>query len=99
MFAGKNSELFLEINNIRSIDSTATNPEVIGQSLKTLPFYRGGDGMDYHLYLYKPVKQYLQISTKTGVTLAANDMATRAYVTPEKWLVEGITWYQDERLY
>ncbi|XP_059162399.1 uncharacterized protein LOC131945812 [Physella acuta] len=98
-FAGKNSELFLEINNIRSIDSTASNPEVIGQSLKTLPFYRGGDGRDYHLYLYKPVKQYVQVSTKTGVTLAANDMATRAYVTPEKWLVESITWYQDERLY
>ncbi|CAL1537785.1 unnamed protein product [Lymnaea stagnalis] len=98
-FGGKNSELFLEINNVRSPNSTVPSPEVIGQSLRTMPFYRGGSGKEYFMYLYKPVKQFIQVSTETGVTLATFEMATRMYVRPTPWLVEKVTWFKDERLY
>ncbi|BFZ11890.1 hypothetical protein BsWGS_14929 [Bradybaena similaris] len=97
-FKGKNSELYLEINNVRIPDFRSTEPEIVGQSLRTVPFYREGDGKNFHLYLYKPVKQYIQVSSTTGLTIASFDMATREYKATADWLVENITWYKDDRI-
>ncbi|XP_013072103.2 uncharacterized protein LOC106059108 [Biomphalaria glabrata] len=99
LFNGNNSEMFLEMTNVRSPNVTDGVPEVVAQSLRTVPFYRQGSSKDYFMYLKNNVKQYLQVSTKTGLTVAQFDMVTRAYVKPSDWLVESITWYKDERLY
>ncbi|KAH9487996.1 hypothetical protein Btru_066793 [Bulinus truncatus] len=96
---GNKSEMFLEMTSVRCPSSSDSVPEIVGQSLRTVPFYRLGTSKDYHMYLKDNVKQYIQVSTASGLTIAQFDMVTRDYVKQNNWLVEGITWYKDERLY
>lgn len=97
-FKGQNSELYLEINNVRTPDFRAKEAEVIGQSLRTVPYYREVDGKGFHMYLYSPVKQFVELSTSAGVTVVNFDMATREYKETADWPVESITWLKDDRI-
>ncbi|XP_005107615.1 uncharacterized protein LOC101849878 [Aplysia californica] len=92
---GRNSELFLEINNVRSPDLTVAEPEVIGQSLRTVPYYRASSSDSYYMPLYRPLRQYLEVSSTHGVTMSHFDMATKEFVATKEMPAESVTWYKD----
>ncbi|GFO16895.1 hypothetical protein PoB_004340000 [Plakobranchus ocellatus] len=98
-FKGLTSEMYLEINNMRTSDISALKPEIIGQSLRTVPVDLNKGGKSYTLDLYFPVKQYIEISTSTGVSSHLYSMKSRGYLGRADWTVRSITWFQDSRLY
>ncbi|KAK3787456.1 hypothetical protein RRG08_025722 [Elysia crispata] len=95
---GQNSELFLEVNSMRTSSPGSLRPDVISQSLRTIPYYMTKGGKTYTMDLYQPQKQYIEISTVTGVAAHRVNMKSREYDVLAGWDVQAISWFQDNRL-
>jgi len=88
------SELYLEVNNIRCNNVTSSNPEVIAQSLRTVPIHTWSEGT-YRMALYQPVHQYLEVSSHSGVSSTQFFMNNKAFAGAEQLAARSITWYKD----
>ncbi|GFR58630.1 hypothetical protein ElyMa_003484800 [Elysia marginata] len=87
--------MFIEVNNMRKLTPGTLRPDVRCQSLRTVPYYLTKEGKIYTMNLYRPEKQYIEISTITGVAVHRFNMKSKQHMGQAGWDVQGISWFQD----
>ncbi|RUS86571.1 hypothetical protein EGW08_005652 [Elysia chlorotica] len=98
VFKGQNSEVFLEVNNMRTSNTGSARSNIISQVLRTIPYYQTRDDKSFTMDLYRPQRQYIEISTITGLAAHRFSLKTRVYEGLADWDVQSISWFQDARL-